>query len=38
MRCITELVTIPAATHMFEEPGTLDQVADQAAAWFMQYL
>jgi putative phosphoribosyl transferase len=30
--------TIPGATHLFEEPGTLDAVAKLAAAWFKRYL
>ena len=34
MHCPTELVTIPGAGHLFEEPGTLDQVARLAAEWF----
>jgi len=29
---------ITGATHLFEEPGTLDAVADQATSWFVQYL
>jgi putative phosphoribosyl transferase len=29
-----ELVVVPAATHLFEEPGALEQVADLAARWF----
>lgn len=33
-----ELSIIPGATHLFEEPGTLEEVAYQAAAWFTQYL
>jgi len=33
-----KLVIIPDATHLFEEPGKLDEVADYAAAWFQQYL
>jgi putative phosphoribosyl transferase len=28
----------PGATHLFEEPGTLDLVAGEAAAWFTTYL
>lgn len=32
------LVIIPGATHLFEEPGALEQVADQAADWFHQHL
>lgn len=38
MKCITKLEIVPGATHLFEEPGTLDQVADLAKAWFIQYL
>jgi putative phosphoribosyl transferase len=38
MRCPTELVVIPGATHLFEEPGTLEQVADHAAGWFLRHL
>lgn len=34
MRCETELVIVPGATHLFEEPGTLEQVARHAADWF----
>jgi dienelactone hydrolase len=33
-----KLVIVPGATHLFEEPGTLDMVAREAAAWFKQYL
>ena len=33
-----ELVIVPGATHLFEEPGTLEEVAEQAAAWFKKYL
>ncbi|MFN3430497.1 MAG: hypothetical protein ACK46X_11125, partial [Candidatus Sericytochromatia bacterium] len=33
-----ELVIIPGATHLFEEPGTLDQVAQLAADWFGRHL
>lgn len=38
LRCTNELVIIPGATHLFEEPGTLGQVADLAKAWFAKYL
>ena len=34
LRCDTRLVLVPHATHLFEEPGTLDQVVDHAADWF----
>lgn len=33
-----ELVIIPGATHLFEEPGTLEEVARYAADWFVRYL
>ena len=33
-----ELKIIPGATHLFEEPGALEQVAELAAQWFVQYL
>lgn len=38
MVCPVELVIVPGATHLFEEPGTLEQVADLAADWFARYL
>lgn len=34
----TELVIVPGATHRFEEPGALEQVADLARAWYVRYL
>ena len=37
MQCITDLVTIPGATHLFEEPGALGRVAALAAGWFTRY-
>lgn len=33
-----ELVIVPGATHLFEEPGALEQVAGHAAAWFVRHL
>lgn len=33
-----ELAIVPGATHLFEEPGTLERVADLAAEWFVRYL
>ena len=33
-----KLAIVPGATHLFEEPGTLEQVADLAAEWFKRYL
>lgn len=38
MNCIKELKIIPGATHLFEEPGTLDKVAFLAKEWFVKYL
>lgn len=38
MRCPNELVIVPGATHLFEEPGTLEQAADLAREWFVRYL
>ncbi len=38
LQCEKRLVLIPEATHLFEEPGTLEQVANQAADWFVHYL
>jgi putative phosphoribosyl transferase len=32
------LVVVPGATHLFEEPGTLEAVAQHACHWFMRYL
>jgi pimeloyl-ACP methyl ester carboxylesterase len=33
-----ELVIVPGATHLFEEPGALDGVARLAREWFQRYL
>ncbi|KKP95831.1 MAG: Dienelactone hydrolase family protein [candidate division TM6 bacterium GW2011_GWE2_36_25] len=33
-----ELIIIPGATHLFEEPGTLEKVANEATQWFINYL
>jgi dienelactone hydrolase len=38
MTCEKQLVIIPGATHLFEEPGTLEEVARQAALWFSHHL
>ena len=35
--CEKQLVIVPGATHLFEEPGTLEEVAAQAAAWFVKH-
>jgi alpha-beta hydrolase superfamily lysophospholipase len=36
--CTKELCTIPRATHLFEEPGALEEVARQATDWFTRHL
>ena len=36
--CHHQLVVIPGATHLFPEPGALDEVASLAARWFRRYL
>lgn len=38
LHCIKVITIIPGATHLFTEPGTLEDVAHQASAWFAQYL
>ena len=38
LRCEKQLVIVPAATHLFEEPGALDEVARLARDWFQRHL
>lgn len=38
LTCLKELVIIPGATHLFSEPGALEEVANLAAHWFQHYL
>ena len=38
MRCEVKLEIIPGATHLFEEPGALEQVAKLASDWFVDHL
>ncbi len=38
LSCAKELVIVPEATYLFEEPGKLDEVARLAAGWFVRYL
>ena len=38
LRCAKELKIVPGATHLFEEPGTLEDVARLAAEWFVKHL
>jgi len=35
---VCELAVVPGATHLFEEPGTLEQVAALARDWFIEHL
>lgn len=37
MRCRTQLEIVPGATHLFEEPGKLDEVAQLAGRWFLTH-
>lgn len=38
LACEKEIAIVPGATHLFEEPGTLERVADLAAHWFTRHL
>jgi dienelactone hydrolase len=38
MKCAVSLDIVPGASHLFEEPGTLDQVASRAGSWFGRHL
>lgn len=38
LRCEKELQIVPHATHLFEEPGTLEEVMRLATAWFRRHL
>lgn len=38
LQCHSKIDIVPGATHLFEEPGTLDQVAFLATQWFKKYL
>ncbi|MFE4512824.1 phosphoribosyltransferase family protein [Kitasatospora sp. NPDC056783] len=38
LRCETGLAVVPHASHLFEEPGTLDRVAELASDWFLRHL
>jgi pimeloyl-ACP methyl ester carboxylesterase len=37
LRCEHEVAIVPGATHLFEEPGALERVADLAAEWFARH-
>ncbi|HTG81760.1 MAG TPA: dienelactone hydrolase family protein [Geobacteraceae bacterium] len=38
LRSVRELAIVPGATHLFEEPGTLEKAANLARDWFIRYL
>lgn len=38
LRCEKRIAIVPGATHLFEEPGTLEEVASLATAWFAAHL
>jgi putative phosphoribosyl transferase len=38
LRCEQRLELVAGATHLFEEPGTLEEVARLAGDWFERYL
>jgi putative phosphoribosyl transferase len=38
LRCENDLAVVPGATHLFEEPGTLDAAAGLARDWFISHL
>jgi len=38
LRCEKQLVIVPGASHLFEEPGALDEVAQLAREWFERHL
>jgi dienelactone hydrolase len=38
MHCEVKLEIIPGATHLFEEPGTLEEVAQVARNWFVKHI
>ena len=38
LTCLKELIIVPGATHLFEEAGTLEQVATHALHWFRRFL
>lgn len=38
LRCAKKLEVVPGASHLFEEPGTLEVVSRLASSWFARYL
>jgi putative phosphoribosyl transferase len=37
LTCPKRLIIVPGASHLFEEPGTLEEVAEHALLWFQQH-
>jgi len=37
LHCTKELLIVPGASHLFEEPGTLEKVSELARAWFLRF-
>lgn len=37
LKCMKDVIIVPGASHLFEEPGALDKVADLARDWFAKY-
>ena len=38
LHCERDMVIVPGAGHLFEEPGTLDQVVELTQNWFLKHL
>lgn len=38
LQYVKKMSIIPGASHLFEEPGTMEQVCEEAADWFIRYL
>lgn len=38
LKCIKEMKIVPGATHLFKEPGKLQEVAELAIIWYKRYL
>ncbi len=38
LRCESRLEIVPGATHLFEEPGAMERVAELAVGWFTTQL
>ena len=38
LTCAHRIEVVPGATHLFEEPGALERVAELASDWFETYL